>query len=1148
MNPLYSTTFCLTTALGVAASSASALESSTQADALYAGFVDPAPEYGPRTWWHWLNENVTVDGITKDLEAMKEMGYKGAHVVNVPQGGAAWTFGDDVIGSPQWTEKMVHATEECERLGLELSMGSCAGWVAGGPWVTPELSMQDIVWRHLYVEGPVSDPIQLPQPTRNRGYYRDIAVLAYPTLAGEAQSVASLKPIVSSDIDGVDWMAALDGDPETYVDLPKWDAGEQSRSLVLEFDAPVAVRSLNLQMHEDSMHRRLNLYTSDDGNHWKKWVSVHRWRKHFESAREEIIDGASECSARFIKLEIMAAVPAVGMKLYEFNFQSSRLNQLHFKAGRQRSQPPLSNLTPQQVPEPQLVQLGEILDLSEHLQPDGSLSYALPAGQWTILRFGRTTNGNEIGPASERAGGLETDKFSAEALRFHMEQGVVKKTFERLGPLVGEVLVEMNIDSWEAGCQTWTQRFPEEFEQRRGYDMRKWLVALTGRFVESVDQTERFLWDYRRTIGDLLADNFYGAFADYVNERGVRLSAEAPGIGMPIQADQIQLQGLMDIPQGEFWLGGTPNPRYPAAWTGGQDNTKEAAAAGHVYGKDVISCEAFTSFAHHDGFTQYPEILKPVGDRQFCKGMNEIVFHRYAHQPNDRVPGMGLGQFGLNLERTNTWWKPGRAWIEYISRCQYMLRQGRFFADVCYYYGEDVPNSAWFFVPNTMDPRQMMKPVLPQGYDYDVCDRITLDRMWVEDGFVALPSGMRYRYLVLPQHARYTPAALEKVYELVHAGATVIGPRPERCPSMQDFPSADSRIQELAAKLWPDESGPGERRVGKGRVITDHSFERILAADGVQPDFQSGELDVRYIHRKLEAGELYFVASQSDANEAVQLSFRVTGLIPEVWNPVTGAQVVHTVYQDDGRTTSLDLNLDPYGSRFIVFRRPHAGVPSIAQLTRDGQPVLLDGDGHDFTVWHNGRYVAEFDDGAEASARVRDLPGPEAVTGAWTVSFQQERGAPDGELPFDELISWTGHPDEGIQYFSGTATYRKTVHVSESRLDPGRRVWLDLGEVNYLAEIRVNDQPLGVLWKPPFRVDITDVANAGANDLVVRVTNVWKNRILGDWKLPEDERITWTLYPFYHDYKDAPLMDSGLLGPVRLLSAESVSLGDFNKN
>jgi len=1103
-------------------------------------FAEPSDEYGPRTWWHWINETVSKEGITKDLEAMKRIGYKGAHMVNLPQGGENAAVGEDVLGTPVWMEKVVHATKECERLGLELSFGSCAGWVAGGPWVPAEMSMQDIVWRHKFVKGPFTGSVQLPQPNKNRDYYRDIAVLAFPSLPGEAEPLAAYNPKVTSDLSGIDWSAAIDGDDESFVELPVWKAGENSRSIIFEFEKPVTVRSLCLQMQEDSKHRMVKLYASDDGQQWSHLMATHRWRNHFDPGREQMIDGFADKTTRFVKVELMAPSPGVGMKLYELNFLSARLNQLHTKAARQRTQPPVSNPSSQVVAEEQLVKMDQILDLTDSLKPDGTLECNLPAGAWTILRFGHTSNGNEIHPASKRAGGLETDKMSVEALKHHFEEGIVKSVFEELGPLAGSVMTEMNIDSWEANCQTWTKKFPEEFEKRRGYNIRKWLISLTGRFVGSVDQTERFMWDYRRTVGDLIAENFYGAFGDYIHAYGLKLSAEAPGIGIPIQCDQIQVQGLMDIPQGEFWLGGKPNPKYPQ-WGGGQDNTKEAAVAGHVYGKEIISCEAFTSFGHHDGFTQYPYILKPVGDRQFCKGMNEIVFHRYVHQPDDRVPGVGLGQFGLNLERTTTWWEPGREWITYLRRCQYMLRQGRFFADVCYYYGEDVPGSAWYFVPNAMDPRQKMTPILPEGYDYDVCDRITFDKMTVEDGFVALPSGMRYCYLVLPEHARYTPAALEKVQELVLAGATVIGLKPSRSPSLNDFPAADKAIQKIADELWPETAGAGERRVGKGRVITGKSFETIFKEDALLPDYRSGDDDLWYIHRKLADGEMYFVAYQEDQSADVTLTFRVTGMVPELWNPVNGEKRALSAYNDDGVVTSLPLKMDPYGSRFIVFRRATA-KDNVTELTKDNQPVVLDGDGLRFNVWENGRYAAEFKGGRKAEAVVKEIPAPETVPQGWSVTFQRERGAPEGQVRFDTLISWTERPEESIKYFSGTATYEKGVNVSRARLEKDRRVYLDLGDVKHIAEVFVNDQPLGVLWKAPFRVDITDVVQPGANKVEVKVTNVWKNRLLGDKKLPEAERTTWTLYPFYHDEPDAPLMESGLLGPVRVLSSESVLL------
>lgn len=1129
-----------------------------------ADFIHPPHEYGPRTWWHWINENVSKDGITKDLEAMKTMGYKGAHIVNINQGGPSAASGEDVLGTPIWMEKMEFAVKEAERIGVELSMGSCAGWVAGGPWITPELSMQDIVWRHLYIQGGNTTSISLPQPKKNLDFYRDIAVLAYPTLPGEAQPLASLNPKVSSDVADLDWSAALDGNPDTYVDMPQWQSEEESRSVTFEFEQEVTVRSLSLQLYEANKTRMLKMYTSNDGQQWNPVMRHHRWTPHYVSGREEIVEGFADSKTRFVKLEILRPAVTTGMKLYEVNFLSARLNQIHTKAARQRTQPQISNPSQQVVPANQLVHVDQILDLTTYVKADGTLDYKLPAGDWTILRFGHTSNGNEIHGASKRASGLECDKMSAEAIRFHLDEGIIKPVFERLGALTGKVLVEVNIDSWEANCQTWTATFPEEFEARRGYDMRKWLIAMTGRFVGSVDETERFMWDYRRTVGDLIAFNFYGAFRDYMHEWGIKLSAEAPGIGIPIQADQIQLQGMMDIPQGEFWLGGgEPDPRFPQ-WPGGQDNTKEAAVAGHVYGKNVISCEAFTSFAHHDGFTQYPHILKPVGDRQFCKGMNEIVFHRYVHQPDERIPGMGLGQFGLNLERTTTWWEPGQAWITYLRRCQYMLRQGRFFADVCYYYGEDVPGSAWYYVTRTMDPRQKMKPVLPKGYDYDVCDRTTFDTMWVEDGFVALPSGMRYAYLVLPDHARYTPDALKKVLELVEAGATVIGARPSRSPSLNDFPNADQTIQQLAAKLWPEAAGAGERRVGQGRVITGKSFETILAEDKLVSDFHAAmtdpDGDVRYIHRLLDSGHIYFVASQSEEAEEMVLTFRVSGMQPEMWNPVTGEKSDIVMYSDDGTSTSIPLRMESFGSQFILFQKSSDGKDSVVELTKDGSRVRSVKDPVDIMselspavhaatngelsllVWEAAVYAVDFKKGTSSTVNVQDLPLPETVSEDWSVTFQKDRSAPEGPIAFDQLISWTERPEAGIKYFSGTASYEKAITIAGERLKAGRRVYLDLGQVNHLAEVVVNDQSLGVLWSPPFRVDITDVAKAGTNLVEVNVTNAWKNRLLGDKKLPESERITWTLYPFYHREPDAPLMASGLLGPVRILSAETVSL------
>ena len=1131
--------------------------------ALYPGFANPTDEYRPRTWWHWMDDGVTQYGITKDLEAMKEIGLKGAQIFYI--GGNEAEEGEMSLLSPAWLDAVQHAAKECERLGLKLGSMSAAGVSgSGGPWITPELSMQDLVWRDTRVQGPVNETITLPQPRTNMGYYRDIAVLAFPTLAGDAEPIASLRPKIHSNLPGTDWSPAIDGDSETFVSLPpNAPEGHGAIEVVFEFEAAVQLRSLVVQLFEQCSNRTVKISISEDGKAWRHIASASCRRGHVPAGREELVEGFGPRETRYAKVEFSGSHSREATKLYELNFQPVRLRSIHAKAGRQSARPDLSNPSRQTIPKAEQIALNTIVDLTDQLQPDGTVECNLPAGDWTIMRIGHTAKGNMVGPASGAAAGLEVDKLSVAANEHNFHEGVLGHLVERLGPLTGDAFNCVTLDSWEAGCQTWTKDFAKDFAERRGYDCQKWLIAVTGRIVGDVDLTERFLWDYRRTVADLLVDGYFGTLRRLCNEQGILLEGEAPGTGIPTIADGIQSLGMMDIPQGEFWIGGDPHPDFPN-WVGGNDNTKEPASAAHVYGKEIVSCEAFTSFGHHDGWTQYPSKLKPIGDRQFCKGLNEMVFHRFAHQPDDRFPGQSLGQFGLNFDRTLTWWKPGRAWIEYLTRSQYMLRQGRFFADVCYYYGEDSPNSAYYYVPKQLDPRQMMRPILPEGYDYDVCDWTTFATMTVEDGYVVLPSGMRYAYLVLPNGARYTPKALEKVAELVQAGATVIGDKPSRSPSLNDYLRADQAIQKLAAELWPQTDGAGERRVGKGRVITGKTFETIFEEDALSPDFRANstfaDSEVRYIHRKLATGEMYYVSNQKERVEELILNFRVTGFVPEAWDPVTGEKSELLMYHDDGSSTAVALRMAPYDAQFIVFRKAVEARDAVMELLKDGKhmrsltqpaelvpelsPTLRAGatGNAKLRVWESGEYALTFQDGVTKKVAVNDLPKPETLQGSWSVSFPKDRGAPEGTVMFDQLESWTQRPEEGIQYFSGTASYRKSITLNAVRLKKNRHVVLDLGAVSHLAEVFVNDQPLGVLWNAPFRVDITDAAKAGVNTIEVRVTNVWKNRLIGDAKLPEAERTTWTAYPFYKNEPDAPLMESGLLGPVRLLSAESVSI------
>jgi hypothetical protein len=461
------------------------------------------------------------------------------------------------------------------------------------------------------------------------------------------------------------------------------------------------------------------------------------------------------------------------------------------------------------LPVESVIPRDRIVELTPSMDPSGKLAWDVPAGQWLILRFGHTTTGKENHPAPEPGRGLECDKFSKEAAEAHFN-GLMARLIAENQPLAGEgnVLVSTHIDSWEVGSQNWTPRMREEFKKRRGYDLLPFLPTFTGRVVDSLEVSERFLWDLRQTVSDLIVENYAGHLRTLANRHGLRLSIEAYG-GVP--CDEMTYAGQADEPMSEFWSWS----RFGAAYS-----CTEMASAAHVYGKRVLGAEAFTA-TNSEKWLGHPANIKDLGDWAFCEGVNRFVFHRYAMQPwtnPDRAPGMSMGPWGLDYERTQTWWEQSRAWHEYLARCQYLLQQGLFVADVCYLQPEGAPRR---FAP---PPTAMIEPIVRGGYNFDGCTpEVVLTRMSVKDGRLVLPDGMSYRVLVLPKVETMTPALLGKIEELVAAGATVIGPsRPQKAPGLGDYPECDAKVENLAAKLWGTGAAPAElteRRVGKGRLV-----------------------------------------------------------------------------------------------------------------------------------------------------------------------------------------------------------------------------------------------------------------------------------------------------------------------------------------
>ena len=1065
------------------------------ADPLEDGFRNPPDSARPQTWWHWMNGNITKTGITADLEAMKQIGLGGATIVNVDCGIPRGTV---PFMSPEWREDFKFAVQEANRLGLELCVENCAGWSSsGGPWITATNAMQRVTTSEVRVSGPTNFDTTLPQPPTKLDYYRDIAVLAYPAPAGRASI---------TNLDAKD--------------------GENGRAV---------------------------LSSPDNDN----------------SARNAI-------------------------------------------------------------PERQ------VADITSKLAADGKLRWRVPAGKWVILRVGYTPTGEDNHPAPLEGKGLECDKLSRSALDEHWA-GFMQKVLEDVGPLAGKALNASLVDSYEVGGQNWTRDFRAGFRKRRGYDPLKFSPVFAGQVVETPAVSERFLWDVRRTIADLFAENYYGHFAELCRRHGLKNAVE-PYTG-PFES--LQCGAPADVVMGEFWSGSQ-----------GHGSIKLAASIAHIYGKTIVGAESFTASPEHGKWQNYPYALKALGDLMFCQGLNRYVFHRYAMQPwTNRWPGMTMGQWGFHFERTETWWNQAKPWIDYITRCEFLLQQGHAVADAAYFDGESAPVE-----------RRDGKPVLPKGYDFDDVDADVLQQATVRNGRLTLASGANYAVLVLPpEDINMTPRMLECLRKLVRAGATVIGPRPQHSPSLADYPKCDREVKGLAGTLWGEDDGVRvlEHRCGQGRVIWGKSPSDVFADQNLEPDFAfegaSAYSHLAYVHRVAGAADIYFVSNQRQQFDSAQCTFRVSGKIPELWHPDTGVVQTAPVWSAANGRTTVRLDFDPAGSVFVIFRRAVNGADHIVtagsdtamkssrapelrirravyaatdgagemdvtvklselaqqgQLTvdasngslgsdpavnhkkelrvdymLDGKPghavvpendtltlpadtplgaaptwsVSLAADGSPMVkVWENGGVRLRTAKGRVLGVDVTDVPAPQTITGSWTLSFPPNWGAP-GSITLDQLVSWTDCTNSGVRYFSGTATYEKEIEIPADRLGSGRELWLDLGAVKDFAEVSLNGHDYGVLWKPPFRVNVTAEARAGANELRVKVTNLWPNRLIGDEQLASDRewdgkqlagwpqwmldgkpsptgRLTFTTW--HHWTKDSRLLESGLLGPVVLRTVE----------
>ncbi|MGB8259165.1 MAG: glycosyl hydrolase [Terracidiphilus sp.] len=1097
------------------------------ADPLRSGFENPPDSARPQVWWHWMNGNITKEGIKLDLEWMHRVGISGFHnfdaALQTPQ------VVDKRLAymTPEWKEAFKYAITLADQFGMKAGIAGSPGWSeSGGPWVPPSQGMKKYVWSETQVEGGKPFTGKLAHPPANTGafqdvgirdemgaaakqppqFYADSAVVAFRAPANDV-TADSLHPKMSVSGGKPDYSVFTDGDltKGTKLPLPKKD---HPTWVQYEFERPVTLRSVTMATSEPTgfavmltgagVPEKL-LEASDDGSTFREVAKL------TSGEAPQHTNSFAPVTAKYFRV-VFKATPAPPIPAWAEGIDPSsfgitlppkptdfeitelvlhtgpRVNRFEEKAAFVPEGDLYGLATPEVSPADAIAK-SDVVDLTAKMRPDGSLDWTPPAGNWTVLRIGYSLLGITNHPATAEATGLEVDKLDRAAVKQYFEK-YLDSYKETVGPeMMGKKGISFVInDSWEAGSQNWTGEMIAKFKKLRGYDPTPWLPVLTGRVVGSAAESDRFLWDLRKTIGDLIANEHYGELEAVLHSRGMIHYGESHESGRAFVADGMEVKKFNEVPMSAMW---TQTPGVNHEQFGYNADDRESASVAHIYGQNIAAAESMTAAAAPWAWS--PATLKPTADQELLNGINRIVIHESAHQPLvGKAPGLTLGPFGQWFNRNETWAEQARPWLDYLARSSFLLQQGHFGADLVYFYGEDSNLTAIF---------DGKAPEIPAGYGFDYINADALiHELSVADGRLTTPGGMNYRVLGIDPYASHMSLpVLKAIHKLVTAGAVVAGPKPADDPSLADNQAEFAR---LTAELFGD--GTGVHKLGKGTVYAGQSLADAFTALGLKPDFEHSkpEADTRleFLHRKLTGGDLYFVDNRNDRGEAVDATFRIAGKTPELWHPETGKTERVSYKTADGRTT-VPLKLEAWGTVFVVFRKPAAQSALALPTPTETELTTLD-------------------------------------TG-WKVDFQAGRGAP-ASVTLGALASWTANADPGVKYFSGTGAYTRTVDAPAAWLKPGAQLFIDLGDVKNLAEVLVNGKSLGVVWHAPYRVNATGALHAGQNQITVKVTNSWVNRLIGDQQPGVTEKITFADVKPYR--ANSPLLPSGLLGPVRVLS------------
>jgi hypothetical protein len=1076
--------------------------------ALERDFVTPPADMRTGVYWYWCSGDVTKEGVINDLKAMKSVGIDRAFIGLIDNGTPLLTRKEPVkLFSDEWWEIIHAALKTATELDVEIGMFNCPGWSqAGGPWIKPEMAMRYLASSETRVKGGSKLNIQLPVPQGNLlwtwdgdilkepPFYQDVKVLAFPVPADYRSNLFDLSGAKISLISGepsepVDKNRGArnlpEGVPTTVPFFPKhFLAAKAVSELTLELPTAQPARSLTvypgghidvsaeLQAKVDnefktiktfSMRRSLFAINVGFDPYGPTVVSFPEVKA---SAFRIVFRNGNNFPAAVGEV-VLSNTPSVELYVEK---SLGKLAQWHSPSWFDYKWPAPVIL------EGEFIDEKKVLDVSKHMAADGTFAWDAPEGEWIIMRTGMVPTRAKNSPATPEATGLEIDKISDKHLQYHFDS-FLGKIMERIPAEDRKSFKIVIADSYETGSVNFTDDFIEQFKEAYDYDPVPFIPAYYGHVIADIDKSERFLWDVRRLVADRIAYGYMKGLTEVCAKHGLQTWGEDYGDwGFP--GEFLNYGGQTALVAGEFWDGD-----YSRV------DIRSGASAAHTYNKKEVAAESFTGGSSY--YARYPAALKRFGDWAFSEGVNQNILHVYVQQADEtHFPGRDEW-YGQAFNRKNTWFSQIDMFVTYLKRCGYMLQQGLNVADIAFFIGEDTPRNGGF---RFLD--------VPKGYQYDFINSEVIVRdATVKNGLITLPHGTAYRVLVLPPLETMRPAMIEKLSELVEAGAVIVGHPPKTSPSLQNYPEADKRVKELSDKMWGDAAGVKRRDYGKGIIFQDVTLPEVFAALKVIPDCGLGEKDnVLYSHRTLPDGaDVYFVFNQTDDAYSFSPVFREgKGRQPELWDPVQGVMRKLPAYENQGDATLVPLRLEKHESVFIVFREK-------------GNPQSKD-------------LAANF-------------PGMQTVTelnSAWEASFNSDaihRG-PSEPVVFTELSDWKTNADPRIKFYSGTAIYKNkfTIPANAASQD----LYLDLGSVGMLAKVKVNGQYVGGVWTAPYRINISKQAKAGENQLEIEVVNTWVNRLIGDRQFPEQERITSSRYTRLD--KESQMQSSGLMGPVKVVS------------